>query len=97
MSNQRIISNSPNANGSVSQRSLGNIIYSPNQQQQKNVNNMPVPSGVNNSKYQNQLYKNMNDIIKQSNNKEDRQGRNSHMRKNLNTEVLNNDLSQMAA
>jgi hypothetical protein len=54
---------------------------------------MPVPNGVNNSKYQNQLYKNMNDIIKQSNNKEERQGRNSNMRKNLNTEVLNNDLS----
>ena len=36
----------------------------------------------------------MNDIIKQSNNKESH-GRNSNMRKNLNTEILNNDLSKM--
>ena len=56
---------------------------------------MPVPNGVNNSKYQNQLYKNMNDIIKQSNNKES-QGRNSKMR-NLNTENLNNDLTKIAS
>ena len=62
MSNQRIISNSPNLNGSVSQRSLGSYIqFSPNQQ--KAVNNMPMPSGMSNNKYQNQLYKNVNDII----------------------------------